>query len=309
MIKRLKTIQFLVSQRQLKEAGEEVAALEEDKGDLKEKLLHLLQIRDFETLEALLESHIHHLSLPSRGEPLLVGLKTSVSLLSTHLSVALNKKAEIQRQINFFRHKHNSELGMLLGDILRLQMDLFYLRQQKDQRHAEAYRQAKKDYASFEQQRKHISKERPIHEISREERNRLRKLYREASKRCHPDMVSEELREEARQWFMELNNAYLFNDIRKVEEIYRMLSQNIFTQVSDDERSEAALLEARIRRLDAEIRRVEDEIRELISSPVYQTLRQISDFDAYFAGLRKKFQQEYDALKLEYERETGEKAL
>lgn len=307
MIKRLKTIQFLISQRQLQEAGEEVAALEKE--DLKQSILDLLKQRDFGALEALLESHIHDLSLPSMGEPLLTGLKTSVSLLTTRLSVALNKKAEIQRQINWFRQKHNSELGMLLGNILRLQMDLFYLRQQKDARHKEAYQQAKKDYASFEEQRKHVSRERPIHEISYEERKRLRKLYREASKRCHPDMVSEDLREEARQWFVELNKAYLYNDIRKVEEIYRMLSHNLFNRASDNDRSEAALLEARIHRLEAEIKRVEDEIRELTSSPVYKTLRQISDFDAYFAGLKEKFQREYEALKLEYERESGEKAL
>jgi len=309
MIKRLKTIQFLVSERNLQEAKEEISALDSNHSGLKEELLCLLDGRQLKALEALLNNIIHEMSLPSRGEPLLSGLRTSLSLLSTRLSVALNKKADIQRQINEFRQRHNSELGMLMGDILRLQMDLFYLRQQKDTRFQEAYQQAKKDYSSFESQKKHISKERPLREISREERNRLRKLYREASKRCHPDMVAPEMREEARQWFIELNNAYLYNDIRKVEEIYHLLSRNLFSENNEYERGEAGLLEARIKRLQAEIHRVEEEIKELMSSAVYKTIRQITDFDAYFSGLKQKLEKEYEALKQDYEREAAEKGL
>ncbi|MDK2910160.1 MAG: hypothetical protein PWR20_1727 [Bacteroidales bacterium] len=309
MIKRLKTIQFLVSERKLQEAGEELSALDNEHQALKEEISRLLELRDFEALEDILSRHIHELSLPSKGEPFIIGLRTNLALLSTRLSVALNKKADLQRQINAFRQRHNSELGMLMGDILRLQMDLFYLRQQKDARYHEAFRQAQKDYSSFKNQQKHISKERPHFEISREERNRLRKLYREASKRCHPDMVDPEMREEARQWFIELNNAYLYNDIRKVEEIYQLLSNDLFTENKEKVKGETSLLEARINRLNGEIMRVEEEIKEMMSSPVYKTIRQITDFDAYFAELRAKLEREYELIKQEYVRESAEKRL
>lgn len=309
MIKRLKTIQFLVSERKLQEAGEEVSTLGNGYQELKDELSRLLELRNFQALEALLDQYIHELSLPLKGEPFIIGLRTNLALLTTRLSVALNKKADLQRHINAFRQRYNSELGMLMGDILRFQMDLFYLRQQKDARYREAFRQAQKDYSSFENQQKHISRERPLSEISREERNRLRKLYREASKRCHPDMVAPEMRAEARQWFIELNNAYLYNDIRKVEEIYQLLSKNIFVDNQENTKGEARLLEARINRLEGEIMQVEEEIKDLMSSPVYKTIRQISDLDAYFTELKAKLEKEYESLKQEYERESTEKGL
>ncbi len=309
MIKRLKSILFLVSERKIEEAEEEIHALDPKDSDLQETLLRLLHNRQFLDLENIILQHLHHISIPVPSEPLLGGLRTSLSLMSTRLSVALNKKAEIQRQINAFRLRHNSELGMLIGDILRLQLDLFNLRQKNDARFRKAYKQAQKDYSSFENQKKHISREKPIHQISKEEHNRLRKLYREASKRCHPDMVLPEMREEARQWFIELNNAYLYNDIRKVEEIYEVLSRNLFTQTLRDEKSEAAMLKARIKRLEVEIMKVEKEIKDLTSSPVYKTLRQIDDFDSYFSELKEKLEKEYKALKIEYEQESAKERL
>jgi len=126
-------------------------------------------------------------------------------------------------------------------------------------------------------------------------------MYREASKLCHPDIVNDDFREEARKVFIELNRAYMINDIQKVEEIHKLLTRSRMFSRLRTPSEERELLEARLARLQADLKILQSEIAELEESKVYRTLINIRDWDEYFDQMKIKLSAEYQSLKMEHE--------
>jgi hypothetical protein len=302
MLKRLRTLLLLLENRNYPEMVLELGAV---KGSLEpglaEKLMALADENNYSELASEIRSLIHRQSAPVPSEPLLSGLKTQVRLLETRISVSHHKKAEMQRLINQFRIRHNSELGILMGKILRLQMDIFYLMRIEDETKQTDYEQAKQDYSAFRGARRKLPKHQAAI-LHHDDKNRLKKLFREASKWCHPDLAPDEAREQAQQIFMELNTAYYYNDIRKVEEIYQMLSDSKPFAAASVGGNETDRLKARISRLRNELHQAHTEIAEIESSPVFKTIQRIGNWDDYFDELSAKFRLEFLQLQEEHVR-------
>ena len=60
-------------------------------------------------------------------------------------------------------------------------------------------------------------------ELNDEQQQSLKEAYRKASKICHPDIVSDELKDQAHKIMSELNIAKKKNDLDKVKEILHTL--------------------------------------------------------------------------------------
>lgn len=302
MLKRLRTLLLLVESRNYPEMLLELNAIKSGiEPQLAKHFEALAKENNLAGLAAEIKSFIRQQSAPVPSEPLLSGLRTQVHLLETRISVSHHKIAEMQRIINQFRIRHNSELGMLMGKILRLQMDIFYLMQLEDETSQSDYEQARQDYSAFKGARRKLPKIQPAI-LQNEDKSRIKKLFREASKWCHPDLAPDEARQQAQQIFMELNRAYFYNDIRKVEEIHQMLANSKPFTATDVGGNESERLKARISRLRNELHQVHSEIAEIESSPVYKTIQRIGNWDDYFSGLSSKFQSEYEQLQAEHAR-------
>jgi hypothetical protein len=302
MYRRLRTILHLLEQRKLTELQLEFdALLLEDKSEEVNYLYHLYNQKLYAELSNAIQNVLQKTHQITPSDVIIQGLKTQISILETRLSVAQYKKTEILKEIDKFRIRHNSDLGLLIGKILKLQMEIFYLLQNDDEVHRANYEEAKKDYTSYQYQRRGLKKFQPLQMLDENQRERMKKMYREATKLCHPDIVIDDLRAEAQKVFIELHHAYMINDIQKVEEIYKLLTRSKMFNKLRTSNEERELLEARAARLQADLKILQSEIAELEESKVYRTLINIRDWDEYFEQMKIKLSAEYQSLKTQYE--------
>lgn len=302
MNRRLRTILHLLEQRKLTELQLEFdALLLEDQSEEVNYLYHLFNQKLYAELSNAIQNVLQKTHQIAPSNVIIQGLKTQISILETRLSVAQYKKTEILKEIDKFRIRHNSDLGLLIGKILKLQMEIFYLLQNDDEVHRVNYQEAKKDYTAYRHQRRSLKKFQPLQMLDENQRERMKKMYREATKLCHPDIVIEDLRAEAQKVFIELHHAYMINDIQKVEEIYKLLTRSKMFNKLRTSNEERELLEARAARLQADLKILQSEIAELEESKVYRTLINIRDWDEYFDQMKIKLSAEYQSLKMEHE--------
>ena len=305
MLKRLRTMLMLLESRNFPELGLEMDALKtEDDGKIYSELKVYFSGNRFDEMAGYLLRCIRSHTMPAKAEITLSGLRTQIRMLETQISVAHHKKAEILKSISQFRVRHNSELGMIMSRILKLQADVLFHKMQSDSKLEPEYRQARTESGAFRRSRLQLKKQN-AEALGEDQKIRLKKLFRDASKWCHPDLAPDELKEQASRVFMELNNAYFYNDLKKVEEIYQMLCNRKLFAVSDPSEGESERMEARAERLKSELYRIQTEVVELQNSPVYSTLSRIRDWDVYFQELKTRFENEYHQLRKEYEQIRG----
>jgi hypothetical protein len=223
MIRRLKTIHHLLQVKDIQELYPELEGFKQA-GYVHEvnDIAALLAKSDFAAAMEYCNQIIARQTLPVAHELNLSGLRTQINLLRTQISVKQFKVAEANRKINQFRVRHNSEIGMLISKILKLKTEILYVQMQKSDQNTPQFESAKKDYREYSRARRDFKKLKKS-ELSEDEKSLAKKLFREASKLCHPDVVDEALQDEARRIFSELNEAYAYNDIRKIEELLNIL--------------------------------------------------------------------------------------
>ena len=157
-----------------------------------------------------------------------------------------------------------------------------------------AYAEAVQDEKDYHEQIE-AENDKVIYELDEEQRKDLKKAYRKASQICHPDRISEDMKEIAEQLFIQLNEAYEKNDIQTVTKILAELEQGIFRPRSETV-SEKSQLQAIITQLKFKITRIEKEIFEMKESEAYETIIDIEDWDQYFANTKEQLIEEIDRL-------------
>lgn len=238
--------------------------------------------------------------LIKKGDVNVSGLRTESMLLETQLSVLHSRKAEMQKLINDFRIRHNSELGMIIGDILNLRIKLLAFEKDNNPDKEDEYEDAKQDQKKFEETKKATDTKRFV-KIDIASKKKLQKKFREASKLCHPDLISDELKAQATQIFTDLHKAYLANDLQKIEEILKMLRESDLSFVSKSSSlNEVQKLKTHITTLKSQLINLNNEIDVIENSSAFQTIQQIEDWDDYFEQLILKFSNELEKLKEEY---------
>lgn len=233
------------------------------------------------------------------------GLRTNLMLNQTRLSVLNHKKQDLLRVVNQFRLKHNQELGSLMTRILFLRKELLFLEmKEKDSQQAD-YEEASREYEDFRQEY-HRKSSLGSQAVSEDEQKEMALLYRQASKLCHPDMVTEEMREEAEGIFHQLNAAYVGNDLEGVRSLWKVLKDGGIRFASKTEEvKEIDRLRVQIRKAEKEIEMLLREISHIEESPAYQTICSLEDQHQYFADIRERLEKELAALEVRYEEERS----
>ncbi len=297
--KRLRFIREMIQERNQKELDLELEALSvlDDEKELARQINECFAINPQNAL-CLIDDFLEVNTKPIlQAEVETRGMHTEASILETRLSVLQTKKAETSRIINQFRIRHNHELGMIMSDLLRLRWEQLLKQQQNDNQADEQVQNAEKQYKQHKRSREFQAKTKAP-KLKLKDQDKLKKMFREACKICHPDMVAEEVQEQAQQLFNELNNAYYYNDIDKIEEILLMLkSGKIHLGRKNQTLEQHQRLKNYISTLRKDIYILQSEISELQQSGAYLSIKQIDDWDVYFQGLKAKFTQERDALK------------
>ncbi len=157
------------------------------------------------------------------------------------------------------------------------------------------YEEVKEDYEEFSKEYDEIvSKEHYILDV--EELNELKKLFRKASRLCHPDITTDEFKEQAHDVMAELNEAYAQKDLQKVKDILYSLESGTVFEVASDKINDKELLKAKI----VEIRKKSDmtivELEKLKEDETFIIIQEIDDWDDYFKEAKKQLEAEYYSL-------------
>ncbi len=140
--------------------------------------------------------------------------------LELQLNAIENEVIEIERRIHEFSIQYNKKLGPIILEILGLKKLLA--------RNNEEKFQAGKFEEDFKEEYTR-KKEFIIPELSDDHLKLLKKSYREASFKCHPDKFADnpEKMRKAEAIFVELSQAYKSNDISKVTDILESLNAGV----------------------------------------------------------------------------------
>ncbi|MEA2099167.1 MAG: hypothetical protein U9P72_03460 [Campylobacterota bacterium] len=157
------------------------------------------------------------------------------------------------------------------------------------------YKDVKKEYEEFTNDYEEIKKEQR-YEINANEKKELKKIFRQASKLCHPDIVTDAFRDQATNIMKELNSAYAKKDLSKVREILHSLENGINFTVSSDSVNDKDLLKSKIIDLRIHIDASKEEIKDITTDQTFITIQEIDDWDEYFQEIKISLEQEYDRL-------------
>ncbi len=196
---------------------------------------------------------------------------------------------ELHKYISDFEHRHSVELGELILKILEY-------RKLKFKQNTSKYQEAEKDYEHYKEQFKK-EKEKVLYNLTEDEKKELKKKFRKASILCHPDKVSDELKEIAQTIFIELKIAYESNDLQKVSEILQNLETGNLFKSKSQTISEKDKIKTLIMELRRKITEVENEINSIKESETFINISSIDNWDDYFRKTKEILQTELNNLK------------
>jgi len=160
------------------------------------------------------------------------------------------------------------------------------------------YEDLKQDSEEFTREYKEVQEEERL-SITDKEKKELKKLFKKASKLCHPDIVSEELKKQAQVIFQKLNDANSKRDIKTVREILHSLESGNGFNVSSDTIDDKDLLKSKITDIRDMIFQDEVEIEIIKESEAIKIMQEYNDLEEYFSKVKSELEAEYDRLKNE----------
>jgi len=281
IVKRLELIKSLIALEEEKEIASHILKLQESpfNKDLQD-IITLLEEKFYSKAMLAIEVFINqHHQIAKYSDPEIEGLKLEAKSLEAELNKLSNEKADLEKLIHEFGVRHNKELGELILKILRF-------RKHKAKGTPEQA-EAEKDYNEYSHEHE-ITKNETITKLTDEEQKELKRMYRKASKLCHPDVVSEEQKELADKLFAELSAAYERNDLNRVKEILENLERGEFFVSKSEAINENHLLKTEIEKLRLRIKELKKEIIIIKESEAFTTISSINDWEDYFKENKRK---------------------
>lgn len=230
-------------------------------------------------------------------------LRTQIRLISKEILILEVEKVEIENQIGDFNHRYTIELFPWVSKILALKKKI----SQKLKKHGvkssefeEAERQYEEAISEFKEE-----SEKDIPDLDIDEKEELKKLYREAVKYCHPDSSERKIEDikEASRIFAELTDAYHNKDLDRVRSISQKLKNG---ELFDDLEavSELETLTARLQTLKAKLEEILFEIYQMRASEEFKVINS-GDLDEFFKEKKLELEKTYAELINKYGKNGG----
>ena len=227
------------------------------------------------------------------------GLRLELIALETHLEELTLIHIECLNSINKFNSLQNRIVGSVILEILELRSRISQLLKSNDDYYQEMkdqFEDAQQEYDDF--QRVYQSVDRQFQfDISDENKKRLKKLYKQASRLCHPDKVSDNQKNQANKIFSELNSAYTNNDLPKVQEILEELKSGVGFSVDSYSINDKKILKSKTQSIRKKIEEVKSEIQKVKEDKIYKVIAENDNIEDYLNKMKEKLEVERDELK------------
>lgn len=291
IIKRLEILRNYILLEDIEEVDKETAKLSEYdfNADLLE-ITSLLKNKEYGAAISKIQNFISiHQQLAIWSDPEIAALKLEVKNLENQVNAFDNEKIELEKVLTEFHYHHSIVLGHLILEILKLRKQKF----KDDKKEAE---EAENDYKQYSEQFEKEKKKKKF-ELTEEEQTELKQKFRKSTFLCHPDKVSDELKETAQKIFVELKAAYDANDLKKVTAILNDLEKGNYFKSQSDTVAEKEKLKSLVTKLRNHVNSLAEEIKEIKESETYKTIVSIKDWNEYFVKTKEQLQSELDDLK------------
>lgn len=149
------------------------------------------------------------------------------------------------------------------------------------------YRTAQENSYSFEEDYEEI-KNTVVSQLNNEEFKRLKFLYRQACKKCHPDIVSDDLKEQAHEYMVEINAAYAAQDIESLEYLLYQLEHESYLSTSSEKLTGKESLIAKLSELKDRYQHISEEFSEIGQSEDYKIIQGLGDDWSGFFDVQKQ---------------------
>ncbi|MGU3414683.1 DNA repair protein [Enterobacteriaceae bacterium C34A] len=238
-------------------------------------------------------------ALTAWQDPQIAASKLELKTLEAELQDLVDRRnARIQR-LDDFNDLYMTRLGPLMTEILRLRKVLAekMLRRQlregsrsepiaeESARQADA---ASQDYESYRQRHQEAQQHQAAQQrLAESERQELKRLWRQASKLCHPDLVADALKAEANTLMVRLNQARQHGDLTTVRTILARLMQGQHPEMASARLNELAPLRQRINEMRRQIQALHLELSGLEKEGAWQLVTTLRDTEGYFRQQEK----------------------
>lgn len=213
-----------------------------------------------------------------------------------------SRLADMEQRVRSYEQHQYAALGDVVGEFLRLRQEYLRLKAERSGTAADAEeaRQADEDFDAYRRSTEHTAA--PLPDLDEDEQDELRRLYRAAAMRCHPDRATEAERAEAHDMFLRVQAAYQACDLAALRAITAELAGwAAGTAEQGTMKAGAAQASGGIRRRVTELQhKVADlilAVQTMQIDPAYRKALQVEHWDSHFAAARAGFEAECETLR------------
>lgn len=238
-------------------------------------------------------------ALTTWQDPRISASKLELKTLEAELQELLDRRTARIQRLDEFNELYMTRLGPLMTEILRLRKVLAekMLRRQlregsrsepvaeESARQADA---ASQDYESYRQRHQEAQRHQAAQQrLAESERHELKRLWRQASKLCHPDLVDDSLKAEATTLMVRLNQARQRGDLATVRSILTRLKQGQQPMLASSRLNDLEPLRQKIAEIRLQIRTLILELSGLEKEGAWQLVTTLRDQEGYFQQQEK----------------------
>ena len=263
-------------------------------------LIALLKAKDWSNAKTCVgEILARGMAVTQFNDPEIAELRLEAMALEAELVALSAEQAELENLIRDFDRRQHDMLGDVLAECLRLRHETLRLKaaQSAKREDQDAEKQADEEYANYQHARDEAGRELPAHTLNEEERTELKRLYRAAAMRCHPDRVGDEDKAAAQALFIQVQQAYREGDLDALRRVHALLDQGRAFADPIRTATEKDQLQNSIARFALQVAELVRVIRGLRASETYRTLSSITAWDDYFATARQRLETECATLR------------
>ena len=202
--------------------------------------------------------------------------------------------AEIQRQIHQFEHQKDQSIGELIRcylDIKRRYLHQVYRDNLRDDSKSKAD-EADRTYQQYGEAREANFSDINHVELSAEQLDELKQLYRKLAMQCHPDRVDEAHKASAQSFFQQLQLNYKNNDLVSLKNLKVQIEAQQNSPHSFETPDELARLTQVLADLQSTIARLTQQRTTLTQSATWNELNTHKDWDALFSQRAEQLERE-----------------
>lgn len=192
------------------------------------------------------------------------------------LSSLSHETVEIRQQIQ----QQTELVTALLAEIQELEKG-FNTRNTESTR--QAREEAKEKYERYQEQQ-NDAEQRHDNErkLSADQRQELKRLWRQASRLCHPDLVADEFKEKAHQLMVQLNQARQRGDFSAIHTLLESLKQGLEPLMASDLIDDLERLRRKISEVRSQIEAMLHELDALEKEESWRLATSLPDKDGWF---------------------------